>query len=366
RDALKTKSQKAEYGKIRSYIGDSLNDDNLMENKTVAFANFLALKKTSTEIKTQRERTMEDINKTAFTNICILQAMVQMKPISKESGVHKHSNKTVFSEQLTLNVSRIESLEGELYEAFKSDRLLDGSVRFWAPIKKNKLKSVVKPAINYSLSSVLDHQPNSWIAIADGMGELQALNKTIGVKTYADIADVFTQKIERKYWQYDELHIVFDMYLDKSIKHLARNKRLHRDVATQYKICDNSDISNINMKKLLSHTLADKMSVTHCSLDCLKSNQKETNTKILLHAIIAKDRGSDRLLVFAQDTDILALLVRLYPRLPELTFFVTSSGEAISVQNVLFHSKPSELHHCPNFTHYQVATPLEVCLEWES
>lgn len=38
--------------------------------------------------------------------------------------------------------------------------------------------------------------------------------------------------------------------------------------------------------------------------------------------------------MFAQDTDILVLLVRRYPRLPEHTFFVPSSGEAISVANI--------------------------------
>ncbi|KAF2881343.1 hypothetical protein ILUMI_24830 [Ignelater luminosus] len=114
---------------------------------------------------------------------------------------------------------------------------------------------------------------------------------------------------------------------------------LFEGVSTQYKICDTTDISNINMKQLLSLSLttyfADKMSRQEISkknallhgvltLDCLKSSQEDADTKILLHAINAKDRSSDRLLVFAQDTDIFALLVRRYPRLPELTFFVPS------------------------------------------
>lgn len=391
------------------------------------------------------------------------------------------TTKAVFSEQITSDVSRIESLGTDLYEAFKSDRLLDGSVSLWAPIKKNKLKlcsttnkqikvkiagsitelnadrslfarllivarsqreidlrttlgkyemsvvprsmfaqdgtmhqcpaksklihilkSVVEPAAKNSLPSVQAHQANSWVAIVDGMGELQALDKTIAVKTCEDLADVFTQKIQRKYWQYDELHVVFDTYLDKSIKNLPRGKRLHGGVATQYKICDTTDISKINMKKLLSHTrtkdelttyLAHKMlshakkaakkcvvswrtevSATHCSLDCLKSSQEEADTKILLHALNAKDRGADTLLVFAQDTDILVLLVRRYPRLPEHTFFVPTSGEAISVQSIfvsLGALKASRISHipgkaCPDFTHYQVVTPPEVCLGRES
>ncbi|KAF2892251.1 hypothetical protein ILUMI_13921 [Ignelater luminosus] len=122
--------------------------------------------------------------------------------------------KPVFSEQVTSDVSRIESLGRELHEAFKSDRLLDVSVN---------------GTVHHC---PLDHQPKSWIAIIDAMRELQALDKTIRVETCEDLADVFTKKIQRKYWQYDELHIVFDMHFDTSIKNLARDKRLYGAVAT--------------------------------------------------------------------------------------------------------------------------------------
>lgn len=46
------------------------------------------------------------------------------------------TTKSVFSEQITSDVSRIETLGTTLYEAFKTDRLHNGSVSFWAPIKK--------------------------------------------------------------------------------------------------------------------------------------------------------------------------------------------------------------------------------------
>ena len=68
------------------------------------------------------------------------------------------------------------------------------------------------------------------------MGELQVLDKTIAVKTCEDLADVFTQKIQRKYGQYDELHIILDTYVDKPIKNLTRAKELHGAVAIQYKM----------------------------------------------------------------------------------------------------------------------------------
>lgn len=351
------------------------------------------------------------------------------------------STKAVFSDQITADVSSVESLGTELYETFKSDRLIDGAVSLWAPIKRNKLnlcssnnkstkvtisgsitelsadrnlfsrllivtrsqreldlrttlgkyemsvvprsmfaldgtmyqcaaksklihilKSVVEQNTNNTSESLQFRQPNSWVAIVDGMGELQALNKTIAIKTCTNLADVFIEKIQKKYWQYDELHIVFDVYFENSIKNPTRVKRLCGGTAAQYKICDTTDISKIDMKKFLSHIrtkdeltnyLAHKIfshakkcskkfvvswrtevSATHCSLECLKSSHEEADTKIVLHAINAKDRGAATLLVFAQDTDILVLLVRRYPKLPENTFFVPLSGELIAVQDI--------------------------------
>ena len=49
------------------------------------------------------------------------------------------------------------------------------------------LMSVVEPVTNNSQLSVQDHQSNSWVVIVDGMGELQALDKPIAVKTCKDL-----------------------------------------------------------------------------------------------------------------------------------------------------------------------------------
>ena len=79
---------------------------------------------------------------------------------------------------------------------------------------KNKLmhilKSVVEPVTNNSQLFVQDHQPNSWVAIMDRMRELQALDKPIAVKTCKDLAEIYIRKIQSKYWQYDEVHVIFD------------------------------------------------------------------------------------------------------------------------------------------------------------
>jgi len=200
------------------------------------------------------------------------------------------------------------------------------------------------------------------VAVVDGMAELQALVKPSFVRNVSDLATIFVQRIERKYRQYDDFHIVFDSYQQQSIKNITRDKRLHGTAATKYKIYDNTDISAVSMKKLLSHIdtkdhlteyLSKKLlehartwhqtcivawrseaASTHGDFSCLKSTHEEADTKMILHSINACDRGAKKLLVFAQDTDVLVLLVRRYPRLPGESFFVPATGRHISISEI--------------------------------
>ena len=201
------------------------------------------------------------------------------------------------------------------------------------------------------------------VAIVDGMAELQALDKKADITTCEDLGRAFTSKMNNKYQHYDEVHIVFDdSYNADSIKNLTRSKRLQGTNANEYKIMDNTDIHNINMKKLLSHIrtkdaltdyLAHKLlqhahqtsqkyvvawraeaAASHCAVDFLSSTQEEADTKIILHAVNAKERGATRLDIFAQDTDVIVLAVRRYPELPRESFFVPSIQNKISIRRI--------------------------------
>ena len=135
-------------------------------------------------------------------------------------------------------------------------------------------------------------------------------------------------KIERKYRQYEEFHIVFDSYEEQSINNITRDKRLHGTSATMYKIFENSDIATVCMKNYfptlalnwlqvlhLQHQLAEYLSKkllehartwpqicvvawkcdaasTHGDFSCLKITQEEADTKLILHSINACARGA--------------------------------------------------------------------------
>ena len=57
--------------------------------------------------------------------------------------------------------------------------------------------------------------------------------------------------------------------------------------------------------------------------DGLRSTHEEADTKLILHAVHAADRGATRIRIFSPDTDVLVLAIRRQPMLPKNTAFVT-------------------------------------------
>ena len=60
---------------------------------------------------------------------------------------------------------------------------------------------------------------------------------------------------------------------------------------------------------------------------CISSEQKEADTKLLLHAKDAVDCGATNIHIFSPETDVLILLIRCYPELCLDTNFVTGVVE---------------------------------------
>ena len=92
-----------------------------------------------------------------------------------------------------------------------------------------------------------------------------------------------------------------------------------------------------------------EIAATHCVLEHLRSAQEEADTKLILHAIDAKERGATRLFIFAQDTDVLVLAVRRFDRLPQESFFVPHPHEQISVRDIASALGPLKTAAPPGF-----------------
>ena len=193
------------------------------------------------------------------------------------------------------------------------------------------------------------------VIIIDGMAVVNSVTKTEQMKTYQDFVDAFLQKIYNMTSQYDEVRLVFDRYINSSLKEQMRTKRT-KGKSTYYHVKDNTLIQNISLKDFLSDIrtkgelveyLADKvLSHSKSSNNTLKKvmvtsgtqtkgnvdiqdlllthSQEEADTLLLLHAITVPKEAE--LFVSSPDTDVLLLFVNMYPNLPKSTTFLTGKS----------------------------------------
>lgn len=223
------------------------------------------------------------------------------------------------------------------------------------------------------------NQPSRYrVVIIDGMAVVNSVIKTEQMKTCQDFADSFLAIICNIAANYDEVRLVFDRYMKTSLKEQMRTKRTKGN-STFYHVKDTTLIQNISLKDFLSDIrtkaelteyLANKVvchsrssnnrlkkfmvtsgTYTKGNVDIpdtlLTHSQEEADTLLILHAVSAPHEAE--LVVSSPDTDVLLLLVHMYPHLPVSTVFLTGKGRLkrkISVSNIynkLGHKRASAL-----------------------
>ena len=176
------------------------------------------------------------------------------------------------------------------------------------------------------------------VAVLDGMAELQKMKKTPNMKTCHDLATESCNKLDFTLKKYDETHLVFDTYLENSLKNSMRRKRAGKTTPVKFKVTDNTNITNISMRTFLSHSktkdeltvyLADKtiafaqkmkrnlvVSLRNeakasdgTDVTALKSTHEEADTKIILYCLYASRHGATSLHIFSPDTDVFILSI---------------------------------------------------------
>ena len=88
------------------------------------------------------------------------------------------------------------------------------------------------------------------------------------------------------------------------------------------------------------------------ALRCHASSHEEVDTKIIFHAIKAKERGATQFDVCSPDTDVFILLIRRYPQLPKETSFVTGRGtqqRRIQIKKIYNELGPAKAAALPGF-----------------
>ena len=198
------------------------------------------------------------------------------------------------------------------------------------------------------------------------MSVVNAVTKTEQMKTCQNFADAFLQIICNMTAEYDEVRLVFDRYIKTSLEEQMKAKRTKGN-STYYHVKDSTLIQHISLKDFLSDIrtqgelteyLADmvvhhskssnnrlkKLMVTSGTQtkgnvdipsSLLTHSQEEADTLIVLHALTVPN--DTELVVSSPDTDVLLLLVYMYPSLPISTTFLTGKGKLkrnISVQSI--------------------------------
>lgn len=194
---------------------------------------------------------------------------------------------------------------------------------------------------------------SSTCIIIDGHALVQALWKPNSAKTFGDYADLYAAKVKSFITaECTRVDVVFDQYLKHSIKNRTREKRTGKNSRSVRRIVDSRDVPlPCNWKKFLAlpenksnlaEFLSDELirqavSFGSCELITaggftdtdtakssigrdmckLKASHEEADTRMILHAIDAKQEGYDRLVVLCRDTDVLILLLHFVPHLSE-------------------------------------------------
>jgi len=189
----------------------------------------------------------------------------------------------------------------------------------------------------------LDASNLSTCTIIDGMAMVRAMGKPPGLSTFADYADEFTKRVMSTiHSNKTRVDIAFDQYLENSVKNSTRSKRSStlRKVRTvirsretllptNWKCFIEMSENKANLARFLSEELTKKelehgqdivisggfddpekvVSTAGNDVTNLLAAHEEADTRILLHAADAANKGYQRVIIQCRDTDVLIMLL---------------------------------------------------------
>ena len=102
------------------------------------------------------------------------------------------------------------------------------------------------------LARLNDTSPKYQVIIIYGMAPVNAIPKTERIMTCKDFAQVFLDQLSNMADEYDEVRLVFDRYINSSLKEQMRRKRT-KGKSTYYHVKDTTLIQNISLNDFLSN-----------------------------------------------------------------------------------------------------------------
>ena len=115
------------------------------------------------------------------------------------------------------------------------------------------------------------------LAIIDAMAILQSVNKSSQIKKMKGFRETFLKKIGKRTEEYNEVNVIFDEYIENSLKYKTRATRVTCKAAAEvhYRINDNMSLASIILKNFPSSTKTKQSLTAYLADDLLKHFRKK-------------------------------------------------------------------------------------------
>ena len=121
------------------------------------------------------------------------------------------------------------------------------------------------------------------------MAVIQGMKRTQDMVTIADFQSAFIKQIESMITCYNEAHIVFDNYIDQSLKNKTRQKRAVS--STEYEISLEMKLT-VSLKEILSSSKS-KRCLTEMFAEGLLKTSKSSLNLVVVYGNKIKSRDSE-------------------------------------------------------------------------
>ena len=167
--------------------------------------------------------------------------------------------------------------DGSIYLAYDTSKVMHAIVDLaTANQREDSQISTVSPSRSSNVLPVASGQMNAndtsknkkSVIIFDGMALVNSIQKTECVKTCKDFAEVFLANLIQASHGYNEVRLVFDRYMQGSLKEKMREKRAGGN-KIQYHVDDRTVLTHIPLKQFLSHIQTRAELTTYLADKCL-------------------------------------------------------------------------------------------------
>ena len=304
--------------------------------------------------KTSFHATMTKVKVKTFSSLYSVKVKTEKQKTTMMKADRELFRRLLVSSESGREVNLECVLESELSPVPLSLATTDGNLRL---ANKSQLGQILVKDV---VKSTIPSSTLKTCTIIDGMSLVQAIGKPKDSDKFGDLADVFTTSVcTHLSGSCTRVDVVLDQYKEASIKSNSRAMRT-KGIKPIRRLVDSREVklpcnwkgfmalddNKKNLAEFLSNELLKVETKEHCEIvvsggfsdikrvgttstinthgPSLSSTQEEADTRIILHVVEAAGSGFERIIICANDTDVLVLLAASVPDLPSQEVWMRS------------------------------------------